>query len=460
MPPGIFLALYAKQTFDLKSFIMTNLLAKTALGAVLALLLLPFGAIAQTGEERTLTLDEVVQLGLANSKQLRISMARSEIAQSRTKQALASTIPSLTYTGSYYRLSDNITPFETPLFSIPILLNQTLNRVSLSEPVFTGLRALNTIRATEFLEKAAQFDYERDKKEVQVNLLATAIQVYKLEEARKVVQRSLATAQNRLKDTRALQQQGIVLENDVLKSELSITQLETAQLETDNNLAASRYALNTLLGLPAGTTLHIDSTSIGAGAGAETLASFTENTTQRADYQAATQRMLASEKQVKVSQGAYLPLISIGANLYSNNPNQRQFPVEDRFITTWDAGVQVTWNLSNLYTSRNNVQEARLNLLQAGAQRDQVLDAAGTEVSNNFFAWQTAQQKIALSEKAVMQALENQRIMQLRNSQQLSSLTDLLDADSLLLQAQINQVTAKADAYLSRVRLLRSAGKL
>jgi outer membrane protein TolC len=42
----------------------------------------------------------------------------------------------------------------------------------------------------------------------------------------------------------------------------------------------------------------------------------------------------------------------------------------------------------------------------------------------------------------------------------LSSLTDLLDADSLLLQAQINQVTAKADAYLSRVRLLRSAGKL
>jgi outer membrane protein TolC len=439
---------------------MTNLLAKTALGAVLALLFLPFCALAQTAEERTLTLDEVVQIGMANSKQLRISTARSEIAQSRTKQALSSTIPTLTYTGSYYRLSDNITPFETPLFTIPVLLNQTLNRVSLSEPVFTGLRALNTIRATEFLEKAAQFDLERDKKEVQVNLLSSAIQVYKLEEARKVVQRSLATAQNRLKDTRALQQQGIVLENDVLRTELSLTQLETAQLETDNNLAASRYALNTLLGLPVSTIVHIDAASIGAGEGAETLESFTGNTTQRADYQAATQRMLASEKQMKVSKGAYLPLVTVGANLYTNNPNQRQFPQEDRFITTWDAGVQVSWNLSNLYTNRNNVQEARLNLIQSGTQRDQLLDAAGTEVSNNYYAWQTTRQKIALSDKALSQAVENQRIMQLRNSQQLSSLTDLLDADALLLQAQINQVTAKADAYLTRVRLLRSAGKL
>jgi outer membrane protein TolC len=50
--------------------------------------------------------------------------------------------------------------------------------------------------------------------------------------------------------------------------------------------------------------------------------------------------------------------------------------------------------------------------------------------------------------------------MQLRNSQQLSTLTDLLDADALLLQARINQVSAKADASLSRFRLLRSAARL
>lgn len=439
---------------------MTNLLAKAALGVVVVLLFSPLRSSGQSSEERTLTLDEVVQLGWANSKQLKLSATRSEIAQTKTKQARSSTIPTLNYSGSYYRLSDNITPFETPLFTFPVLLNQTLNRLSISEPVFTGLRALNTIRATEFLEKAAQFDLERDKKEVQMNLLSAAIQLYKLEEARKVLLRSVATAQNRLKDTRALQQQGMLLENDTLKAALSLNQLETAQLETENNLAAGRYALNTLLGLPVSTVLHIDAAAFNNTSGLESLESLADNTLQRADYQAATQRAMATEKQIQVNKGIYLPVVSVGANLYTNNPNQRQFPQENSFITTWDAGVQVTWNLSSLYTARYNVEEAKLNLIQSNTQREQLLDAARTEVSANYYAWQTAQQKIALSEKSLAQAAENQRITQLRNTQQLASLTDLLEADGLLLQAQINQVTAKADAYLSRLKLLRSAAKL
>jgi outer membrane protein TolC len=425
------------------------------------LLLTPAIGYSQTQQPaRTLTLEEVVQLGMANSKTLQISLARADVAHSKTQQARSTTIPALNYTGSYYRLSDNVTPFETPLFTIPILLNQTLNKVSISEPIFTGFRALNTIKATEFLEKAARIDLEKDKKDVQLNLLSAAINLYKLQEARKVFERSLTTARNRLTDTQNLNKQGLALDNDVLRADLAVTQVETARMETDNALLASQYALATLLGLPTDQPLQIDAASITAAMSGETLESFLDNATQRADYQAATQRALAASKQADVSKGAYLPLVSIGANLYANNPNQRQFPVEDRFITTWDAGVQVSWNLSGLYTSRFNVQEAKLGSIQANTQRDQIGDAARTDITNNFYAWQTAIQKIALSEKSLTQSTENQRITALRNSQQISSTTDLLDADVLLLQSQINQLSAKADAQLAYFKLLKSAGKL
>lgn len=425
------------------------------------LLLTPAVGHSQTPQPaRTLTLDEVVQLGMANSKTLQISMARADVAHSKTQQARSTTIPSLNYTGSYYRLSDNVTPFETPLFTIPILLNQTLNKVSISEPIFTGFRALNTIKATEFLEKAARIDLEKDKKDVQLNLLTAAINLYKLQEARKVFERSLSTAKNRLTDTQNLNKQGLALDNDVLRADLAVTQIETARLETDNALLASQYALSTLLGLPVDQPVQIDAASITATLSGETLESFLENATQRADYQSATQRALAASKQTDVSKGAYLPLVSVGANLYANNPNQRQFPVEDRFITTWDAGVQVSWNLSGLYTSRFNVQEAKLGSIQANTQRDQIGDAARTDITNNYYAWQTAIQKIALTEKSLTQSTENQRITALRNSQQITSTTDLLDADGLLLQSQINQLSAKADAQLAYFKLLKSAGKL
>lgn len=427
--------------------------------AGMLLLLLPLIGQSQA-KSRTLTLDEVVQMGMANSKQLQISMAKADATHSKISQAKVSTIPSLSYTASYFRLSDNITPFETPLFTVPVLLNQTLSRVSLSEPVFTGLRALNTIRATTFLENAARFDLEKDKKDVQLNLLTAALNLYKLEAARKVFERSLATAQQRLTDVRNLQQQGLALDNDVLKADLAVTQLETARLETDNAIAASQYGLNVLLGLPTDTPLQIDSAAIAETTAPETLETFLNNAAQRADFRAAAQRALAAEKQVEIGKGAYLPFVSVGANLYTNNPNQRQFPVENRFITTWDIGAQVSWNLSGLYTNRYNVQEAKLNFLQANVQRDQISDAARTDIAANFYAWKTATQKIALSEKSALQSAENQRIVSLRSAQQVATVTDLLEADVLLLQSNINQVTAKADARLAYFKLLKSAGRL
>ena len=414
----------------------------------------------QSPEIRTLTLDEVVTLGLANSKQIQVSAARTEAAGARTRQARSSTVPTLSYTGSYYRLSDNIKPFETSFFTVPVLLNQVNNRLSISEPVFTGLRALNTIRATEFLENAARYDLEKDKKEIQINLLTAAINLYKLQEARKVFERSLATAQNRLTDTRNLNRQGIALDNDLLKADLSVTQIETARIETDNAIAAAQYALNTLLGLSPTTLLQIDSVSILERAAPASLETFLSGSTQRADYMAAAQRAFASEKQVSVGKGAYLPLVTLGANLYANNPNQRQFPIEDKLITTWDAGVGVSWNLSSLITNKFAVQEAKLNFIQANAVREQISENARSEIATNYYAWQTAIQKIALYEKSVAQAAENQRITKLRSDQQISSLTDLLDADSLFVQAQINRVSILADARLAYLKLLRSAARL
>jgi outer membrane protein len=453
-----FLSYFQTNVCSIISFLNMNIISNALL---LWLLLLPlFGRGQTAAAPRTLTLDEVVQLGMANSKSLQISMAKAEVAHSKTRQVRATTIPSLTYSGSYYRLSDNVEPFETPLFVVPVLLNQTISRVSLSEPIFTGLRAFNSIHATEFLEKAARFDLEKDKKEVQLNLLTAALNLYKLQEALQVLDRSLVTAKNRMTDIQNLNKQGITLDNDVLRADLAVTQIETARLETDNAVTSSQYALATLLGLPTEQPLQIDLVAATAAVMPGSLDNFLDNATQRADYQAATQRAFASAKQVAISKGAYFPFVNVGANLYSSNPNQRQFPVEDRFITVWDAGVQLSWNLSGLYTSRFSVQESKLNLVQANILRDQMADAARTEIVSNYYSWQTALQKIALTEKSVTQSIENQRIIALRNKQQIASTTDLLDADLLLLQSQINQLSTKADAQLSYFKLLKSAGKL
>ena len=81
------------------------------------------------------------------------------------------------------------------------------------------------------------------------------------------------------------------------------------------------------------------------------------------------------------------------------------------------------------------------------------------EVGTAYFAYKTAFEKIKLMGKAIVQSTENQRVMKNRYNQQVSTISELLDADFLVLQAKVNQVTAKADAELAYFRFLKAAGK-
>lgn len=425
---------------------------------VLFVPLLPHVVSAQS---RVLTLDQVVKLGLPNSRQLQLSRANLNAAEAKVAQYRDQLIPSLTYSGSYYRLSDNVTPFETPLFSVPVLLNQTQNRLSLSETVFTGFRAKNFIEAGTYLANAASLDADRDLADVKLNLLSAALNLYKLQEARKVFGGNLQTARNRQTDINNLRTQGLAIDNDVLKSELAIAQLETAQVETDNAIHAAQFSLAVLCGLSETTDIQIDSASVLTNStttgSLETYLSEVPNT---AGVRAAQERVAAAGKQVAASKGAMLPLVSVGANYYYNNPNQRQFPIIDKFIGTWDVGIGINWTLSSLYTSRHMVEESRANQIQSEARSNQLSDAVRSDIAANYYNCQSGLQKIALADKAVGSATENQRITQLRHTQQTASASDLLEADAMLLQAQINAVSARVDQQTAWFRLQKSAGRL
>lgn len=440
-----------------------NLSSRPLRGLLLALL----APVLLPAQVRLMTLDDVVVAGLANSKTVKIAEAKSAAAHAKTGQYKDAFVPALTYTGSYARLSDNVDPFSITLpdgtekVLNPLILNQYTNRISLSEPVFTGFRALNTIRAAEFLERAAQLDIVKDRSEAQLNLLNAALNLFKLQELRKTVDQNLRAAQNRASEVRHLREQGLALDNDVLKADLAAAQLESARDETDNNIAAAQYALAVLTGLPDNTGIRIDSASVFARPpAAGGLDEYLGTATQRPDVLAAASRANAAGKQVDASRGVYLPLISLGANLYANNPNQRVFPPEAQFKTTWDAGITLSWNLGNLYTARRSVEEARFNRLQADLNSAQLTDAARTDISNAFYQLRNTQSRVALAEKTVEQAAENRRVTEVRQAQQVASVTDLLEADAQYLQAQINAVSVRVDAQYAWFKLLKNTGKL
>ncbi len=417
---------------------------------------------------KKLTLEEAITLGLQNSKQLRISSGKIEAMQARVAQIKNLLIPSLNVNLNYTRISDNIEPFKVKFSASapetalnPQILDQSYNRLGLQYGLFTGFRAINSLKSAQYLEKASELDAEKDKKEIKLNIINAYYNVYKLISSKSVLDDNLKTLDNRLENTKAFAAQGIALKNDVMKLELTKANLQQNLADLQSAIDISNFNLDLMLGLPTETKLELEmATTVRASANPMVTSNelMAEAINNRSEIKANLYRKMANEHAIKMSRGNYYPVVSIGANYDYNLPNQRVFPSQDAFKGTWLAGITATYNLVNLYSAKALVREQKANYIQTINLNEQIEDAVKMEVNANSSGYQTALQKISLAEKSINQAKENQRIMQTRYTNQIATLTDMLEADALYSQAQLNLVNAKADAEIAFAKLQKSLG--
>lgn len=435
--------------------------------------LLLSGCVALSAEAQApvkiITLDEAVQLGLQNSKTLKADAARQTAAHAKTQQYFTAQIPTITLNSSYTRLSDNITPFTIPVpdgnggFNIqalnPQILNQYSNRLSLQEILFTGGRARNFFASSGYLEKAISLDADKDRLEVQNNLVAAMLNLYKLQASQHILQANEKVLQSRQQDVAHFVQNGTALENDRLRADLAVTQVQTSLEDVKNAIETANFNLDVMLGLPVETRLTPDSASLFKSGALADFQTYYGQLNNRPDLQAAGLRREASVKQVQMAKGNYYPNLFLNGNYFYNRPNNRVFPPEDKFFPTWEAGLNLSWNISNLYTNRYAIQEAKANLLQQDAQHDQLLEGAQMELNASYNAYKTAVAKMELARKSVDQSEENRRVMKNRFDSQVIGLSDLLDADFLAIQSKLNLEAARADAETAYYKVLKSVGQ-
>jgi outer membrane protein len=433
------------------------------------LFLVVFWATALTAQSQTtksLTLEEAVRLGIEASQQLKTSGAKLDATKAKTLQYWNAVLPNVSLNSAYTRVSDNITPysFKYPgateaVVLNPQVLNQFTNRLSVQAFVFTGWRAKNFYESAQFLEKAAGLDIERDKIDVKNNISAAYLNLLKLQTSRQVITESGNVLRGRLNDIKSYVKNGTALENDQLKAEIAVSQLDLTAKEFDNAIEVANFNLDLMLGLPTITRIEVDKKMLFEEKSISDLTNYLASLDTRPDLMAADLRNKATAKGVEIAKGAMLPTVSVGGNAYLNNPNQRVFPQQDAFKGTWDLGIQLSYNLTSLYTSKAQIQEAQANVAVANAQRQQLSDAAKMEVNANYFAYQSALEKIKLTEKVIVQATENQRVIKNRFQAQVALIGEMLEADSLVVQAKLNLEAAKADAEVAYYKLQKSVGK-
>jgi outer membrane protein len=431
---------------------------------VIILLLLSPGIYAQ--DLRKVTIDQAIEMGLTHATQLTIDLAKGQAATAKYQQQLYAAIPTVSINSGYSHLSTNVDEVKLPVQGVLKTVSTTIhdqlaNRLSLNQVIFAGMRGWNLIKNNKLQSQATQADMDKDRTEVRLAIITAYYNHYKLSQSLTIVQENITLTDRRLQDVKNMLAAGMALRNDVLKVELALSTLQQTEAEVQSAIDVSGYNLAVMMGLPDNVRVTCEETGMYRAKSSGSRQSYlSESLVQRSDIKAIDYRIAGAARMVKTSKGTYYPVVTGGFNFYFSRPNPRFFFEEEvKFHNSWDIGINLAWNLTQLFTTQYQTHEAKANLAVMTAQRAQLDDNIRMEVNANYNAYKLTLDKISIQQKALAQAKENQTFTKNQVDNGLKTIADLLEADNLAAQTNINLTNSKIDAETAYARLLKATGK-
>src|SRR5215475_3546449 len=218
-------------------------------------------SFSQDIKGRVLTMQEAFELAAKNSAQLKVSEINTDLAHQRVEIAKLGKLPEVSTGLNYGYLSNSQIwdPSFDKLGTKPIPHNLRQFSVQASEVIFKGGEVVNNLKKATLEEQIAVLNQEKSVEDIKFLVAAKYLDIYRLINQRQVYLDNIKLSQERLKNILSLQKQGLVTNNDVLRTELIISDLKLAVRKTDDNIEILNQQLNIVLGLDLNERLIPDS---------------------------------------------------------------------------------------------------------------------------------------------------------------------------------------------------------
>lgn len=408
-------------------------------------------------EKRSLSLQQAVKLGLENSKNLKIDQAKIEESTANLLEAKNRQLPELKVSGSYLYL-----PLEPNVdLKIPGLAgggpkvsNVLYGSANLSVPIYSGGRIKYGIKSAEYLVEASKLNSENDKNAIAYNITQAYNNLFKASEVVKLLKENLTSSQKRDQSFIKLENNGVIARNDRLKAQLQTSNIELQLMEAENNYSIANINMDLLLGLPDNTEITVDSNYIGEDDLGKpddyylNLARESRNDLKALDYQ-----RKAAALGTKSARAENLP--SIG---FTGGYVAADIPKLLTITNAVNVGVGISYNLSNIWKKNSSLMQSKAREQELAANNDLLNDNVTLEVKRDYQNDLYAHKKIDVYQRALEQAEENYRVTLNKYNAGLETITNLLEADTAKITANVNLVTSKADAALAHKKLLQTTG--
>jgi len=380
-------------------------------------------------EKKGLTLNEAINIAISKSSAIALATAKADTKNYESKMMKNNLYPDLRASGQFLQLSNaNISSnlsSNSSNSSAPIAVNQVmLGQISTGLPLFEGFKLENSVKASKYLYSSEKAKLEQNKENVAMEIIENYANLYRSQKAVILITDNLKSAEQRVTDFSALEKNGIIARNDLLKAQLQQSKVQLALDEAYKNVSVYNYDLITLLKLPADFKIDIDENQFGNKQPINTMNDVQVALKNRKDLEAIHFLQKASENNMKIAKSAYYPSLNLtGGLIYLDLKNTLTVSNAMNF------GFGLSYDVANIFKNRTNVKTAKSKALEVQETESILSEKIKNQVHEANENYNLALKQNLVYEQAIDQAKENYRIVKDKYDNGLSNTTELLEAD-------------------------------
>ncbi|HEX6433203.1 MAG TPA: TolC family protein [Gemmatimonadales bacterium] len=402
---------------------------------------------------KQLSLAEVVDLGLRNNPQTRVSWANARAAAAAYGSERGAYFPTIDGDVTGTRLKTVASQGRSAVTQSVLSPSLSLTYLLLDFGGRSGTvgAARNSLLAANYTHNATLQDVVLQIQMAYFRYVANRA----LLQAQQITTRE---ARTNLEAAEARRRVGVATIADVLQARTAASQAELAAETTEGDLQTSRGALALALGLPANLPYDIDSTAgqLPVAVLADSVDALIARAIDvRPDLAAARADYEASRSEISVARASRLPSLQLngsGGRTYTTSLPDGG----NNYTVSLGLRIPIFAGFSRLYDQREAVALADAAQARASALGQQVV----FQVFSSYHSLQTAARRVATAKDLMASAEQSNEVALARYRAGVGSVLDLLSAQSALADARSQQVLARLQWNTSLAQLAHDAGVL
>ncbi len=417
---------------------------------------------------RQLTLDECVNMALENNARMRNAEYSVKASEQTSREVFTKYFPSVSIGGAAFTANHGMLQhtFELPLslldpqlpdmdYELSVLKKGTIATVNLVQPVFMGGRIVNGNRLARVGEEVSRLQQLMTADEVRRDVEQYYWQLVSLHSKHRTLDNVIMMLDTLTAQVTSYVEAGITTTNDLLEVKLKRNEMLSARSELDNGITVIRMLLSQYVGL--GTTGSVDvALELEPGLMPEFPHDIYLNPEECLDHTTAhrllTQNVKAKELEQKIAVGNNLPMIAAGASYSYEHLLEQGHTFANLYVT-------VSIPLTDWWGGSHNIKKKQIETKIARNRLEddsQLLIIAMTNAWNDL---QTSYTQMEIAKESIAQSEENLRLNQNFYKAGTTTLTDLLDAQTLYMQAQDKFVEAYGAFEMKKLIYLQATGR-